>query len=222
MFTFLFLIVFQSISTLSFHGCRTTSLYTQPDAVPPLTNEEFFTQAEIVFEGYFLKTVAIYDSKGNDKYNSKWDDCYRIDAYVIQRIYKGADCNEGDRIFIVSQGAWLGELDYLEKYNDCGTLGIYRHGFECIINTYSPKIFFLVLSDFPDDINSKYASYKKYKYVTSYRDWSKDAYREMYICGDKMMGLDSLFFHQREDFYDYMKQFEGFTVPELAPKPENH
>ena len=28
-----------------------------------------------------------------------------------------------------------------------------------------------------------------------------------------------LIFHTREEFYEYMKQFEGFRVPEANPKP---
>jgi hypothetical protein len=191
----------------------------------PLTNEEFFTQAEIVFEGYYEKTVAVYDSKGNDKYNSKWDDCYSIHAYIIQRIYKGADYNVGDRIFIVSQGGWLSGQDFLEKA-DFGTSSSIllpfesQLGFECSFDSYSSQIYFLTLSDFPDDINSKFASHKKYKYLSSHIHWQKSSFNCMFICKNKIIGLDSLVFHQREEFYDYMRQFEGFTLPDIEPKLE--
>ena len=35
------------------------------------------------------------------------------------------------------------------------------------------------------------------------------------------MGLDSLVFQRREDFYNHMRQFRGFTVPEIDQEPEN-
>jgi len=44
---------------------------------PPISNEDFFKQAELVFEGYFLRYVDSYDTKGEGK--SK--DCVTISAY---------------------------------------------------------------------------------------------------------------------------------------------
>jgi len=40
----------------------------------------------------------------------------------------------------------------------------------------------------------------------------------MYVCDDinVIAGLDNLIFRNRRDFYDYMKQFEGYIVPELT------
>jgi hypothetical protein len=42
-------------------------------------------------------------------------------------------------------------------------------------------------------------------------------YNNGYECGNKIIGLDSLVFHHREDFYNYMRLLEGFTIPELEP-----
>jgi len=207
-----------------------TFLYAQDNA-KQLTNEEFFTQADLVFEGYLLKTVDIYDSKGNDIYNSKYDDCYRITAYIVQQIYKGPKYNTGDTIFIITQGASLDlkdmildnsnkRRDYSKGTSMAPSPFLYKIGFDCSISNYMPSIYFLVHSDFPDDINSKYALCQKYKYLTLYGDSSKEVhYNKMYICRNKIIGLDSLIFHQREDFYSYMKQFDGFRVPEPAPQP---
>jgi hypothetical protein len=43
----------------------------------------------------------------------------------------------------------------------------------------------------------------------------------MFVCKNenKIIGLDSLVFHHREDFYNYMRPLEGFTVPEPTPAP---
>jgi hypothetical protein len=204
-----------------------TSLYAQNNE-KCLTNEEFFTQADIVFEGRFLKPVDIYDSKGNDIYNSKDEDCYRIDAYLVHRMYKGPTYNAGDIIYVVSQGAWLGSKDRLDIYDYSNDLYIEfpflsKHGIGAI-NCQSPGVFFLVNSDFPDDKdkNSKYATYNKYKFVNrrSIEYAGRVIYDRMYARGDNIAGLDSLVFHRREDFYNYMKQFEGFTVPELPMEEE--
>ena len=191
-----------------------------------LTNEEFFTQADIVFEGYYLKTVDIYDSKGNDKYNSKFEDCYQIDAYIVQRMYKGPKYNAGDIIYIVSQGSFLGAKDNLERYSGIGFdeisigLSFPKIGVNCTLDNRLLAIHFLVDSDFPDDVNSKYALYKKYRFLTLFNDFSKNYYSTLFICQDKIIGLDSLAFHEREDFYNYMKQFRGFTVLELPQEEE--
>jgi hypothetical protein len=36
----------------------------------------------------------------------------------------------------------------------------------------------------------------------------------MFVCEDFIAGLNDLIFHNREGFHNYIKQFEGFTVPE--------
>ena len=34
----------------------------------------------------------------------------------------------------------------------------------------------------------------------------------MFVLGDKVLGLDNLVFHNREDFYNYMKHFRGYSA----------
>jgi hypothetical protein len=75
---------------------------------------------------------------------------------------------------------------------------------------YTPAIFFLVASDFPDNADSKYFSHEKYKFLHN-REYL------LHVCGNITAGLNNLLFRNREDFYDYMKQFEGFTVPDPTP-----
>jgi hypothetical protein len=97
---------------------------------------------------------------------------------------------------------------------------LYNNGIDWGVNDFTPSIYFLVSSGFPDDLNSKFAAYPKYKVVKSYYGESPPL-NKMYVCKNKVLGLDSLVFHTREDFYSYMKQFEGFTIPEPVQKVES-
>jgi hypothetical protein len=198
-------------------------LHAQTESNPynlPLSNEEFFKQAEFVFEGYAIKTVAGYDPAGNGKYTEG----YRIDSYKVLRVYKGTQFAAGDTIYMVQKG-WSFELENYEsiftKKSDHSGISydldmvtvpavLWKNGIQWNPKQEEPLIHFIVSSDFPDDENSKYFSYKKYKSLHK---------QVMYICGDIVAGLNNLNFRQREDFYNYMKQFEGFTVPEPEPLP---
>jgi len=176
----------------------------------PLTNEEFFTQAELVVEGNFIRVVATYDTKGNGKY----EDCYRISAYKVNKIYKGKQYSKGDTIFIVDEGGILGEESRISgpEYASYYTPAIFsKNGINCGINEYSTSIFFLDDSDFPDDENSKYYLKKKFRYLSN---------GGMIVCGDIIAGLNDLVFRNRTDFYNYIMQFEGYRIPEPELIPE--
>ena len=193
-----------------------------------LSNEDFFNKSELVIEGQYIKIVATYDTKGNEIY----DDCYSITAYNVHKVYKGDTSLTGKTIYITKQGALLGwENDTLSRtittrpngeiilpmIEDIGYITppvISKNGIRCGVSKYTPNILFLVTSDFPDDknTNSKYFSYKKYKFIRNTIRMKGD--NIMYVCGNIIAGLDDLIFHNREDFYKYMRQFEGFMVPE--------
>ena len=183
----------------------------------PLSNEDFFTKSELVFEGHFVKYVESYDTKGE----SKSKDCITLIEYKVQRVYKGDQSLTGKVVYRLLQGYALG----LEELSSANTTGSYwrppifrRNGINEAVNKYSPYIFFFVTSDLPDNENSKYFSYQKYKLLSDrFEERFPD---DMFVCKDKILGLNDLVFHQREDFYNYMKQFEGFTVPDIEPIPE--
>jgi len=179
----------------------------------PLSNEEFFEQAELVVEGYFIEVVAGYNLKGTESYAEG----YRIMALKVQKVYKGGQYAAGDTIYVTLKGGRPGMENNTNKSNNHDNESTYippvlsKNGITCPPNKYSPFIYFLVPSDFPDDENSKYFSYRKYKSLHK---------QVMHICGNIIVGLNDLIFRQREDFYNYMRQFEGFTVPELLLQPE--
>jgi len=194
-----------------------------------LTNEDFFTKSDLVVESRYIGIVAIYDTKGNRNSN----DIYSILAVKIHRVYKGDKSLEGDTVYIVSKGGTLGtesvylhdnsanlkegevavetieEIQYghappLLKNNDC------RY---CNVSDYVPHIHFFRVSDFPDIKDSKYSPYKKYKFF--YTSGTK-----LYICGDKILGLNNLIFQNRREFYNYIKQFEEFMIPKVEERIE--
>jgi len=88
----------------------------------PLSNEDFFNQAEIVFEGFFIKTVATYNPRGNNNF----DDTYVVSAYKAQKVYKGNHIFAGDTLYIVFKGGLLGsEKTYPgSKINTSGDLPV--------------------------------------------------------------------------------------------------
>jgi len=183
----------------------------------PLTNEDFFTKSDLVFEGYFIKVVATYDTKGEGVY----DDIYRIAAYKVQRVYKGIQYAPGDTIYVTFQGGVLGEENMVRNLEEqIVYIPSILWNNNIAPSECSSYIFFFVNSNFPDDSNSKYFSKKKYKVTVKFsEEWLYPA--ELFICGNKIVGLNDLVFNNREELYNYMKQFEGFTVPDLVSSPEN-
>ena len=189
----------------------------QREIIPPLpSNEECFNQAEVVFEGYFIKIVEGYNLKGTDRF----DDGYNIRAYKVLKCFKGS-YTEGDTIYIVKPGGRPGiEKEYEERINSnvimherAQFLEIFSEkGIHYAHYNTSPAIFFLFPSDYPDNENSKYFSYNKYKTLPG---------AALFVCDSIVAGLNDLFFWNREDFYNYMRQFRGFTVPETLKEPEN-
>jgi len=193
-----------------------------------LTNEDFFTQSDLVVESSFLGIVATYDTKGNRNSN----DIYSIAAIKVHKVYKGDKSLERDTVYIVGKGGlhdiaklfWLDDIANIEEgefavepehgilYAIPSIIDHYECG-NCNWHDDVPHIFFFRISDFPDIENSKYSSYKKYKYLYS-------SETRLYVCGDKILGLDNLVFQNRREFYDYIKQFEGFIVPKSTSLPE--
>ena len=216
----LILITLLSLSLLSAQN--------HPDK-PTLTNEQFFSQAELVIEGQFAKIVDTYDTKGTGKF----EDCIAVDAIRVKKVYKGDTALTGKLIYLTRLGTRLGEESWYEeaRISDDGIyisydIGIsyttpkifFENGIDFGVSSRTPKIYFLKSSDLPDDSNSKYFSYNKYTNLEKYCNYSSGFYNFMYVCDDinVIAGLDNLIFRNRRDFYDYMKQFEGYIVPELT------
>jgi hypothetical protein len=211
-------------------------LYAQTDpGNNPRSNEEYFTQAELVIEGQFSKVVATYDTKGNGNY----EDCYRIEVVNVQRVYKGDSSLAGKIIYIVQKGAVLGEefvfQDRETEINSNGEITSFtqtlpgyiipdflsKNGINYGINRYTPSIFFLRTSEFPELKASAFFPYKKYVHFEKKQD-DFESYNFMYVCGDIIAGLNDLIFFNHDSFYNYLKQFEGFTVPNPTILLENN
>jgi len=202
--TLLLLSIFFCVTYLSAQSEKTENNAT-------LSNEKVFKHAELVFEGFKQRLVYTYNPLGN----LKNEDTYAITSYYVQKVYKGNHALEGTTIYITCKGADLGienyiAFDYLEE-RAIGTPFLKENGILGITST-SPAIFFLVYSDFPDDENSIYFQYEKYK--------SMGHRFNLYVNDDKFAGDNNLAFKNREDLYRYMKQFEGYRTPEPALLPE--
>ena len=183
-----------------------------PDPVrdnTPATREAFFTQADLVFEGNFIAAVATYDSKGNLDRN----DMYGVLAYKVERVYKGDQSLEGDTVYAVQRGWSLGSenkslrnIQINPNFSDyLWENGLRSYGY------FTPKIFFFTTSDIPRiGLPEKY-SLLKYKLL-------KNELGDLYVQNEQIIGFDSLVFHKRKDFYNYLKQFDGYIIPELEPE----
>ena len=121
-----------------------------------LSNEEFFTQSELVIEGQFTKIVHTYDTKGNGKF----EDCIAIKAIIVKKVYKGDPSLAGTTIFVVQKGAHLGsEKDYETEIVIDGISGIReicdayfvpfflsKNGINFAVNSFTPLILFFLTS----------------------------------------------------------------------------
>jgi hypothetical protein len=201
--------------------CCVAYLYAQTNEKRPLTilNEEFFIQSDLVFEGHFVRPVYTYNTVGT----TKNDDNYLISTYKVQRVYKGDPSLTGGEVYIVSQGTSLGiENDdftnITKSYWDSPVLD--KYGITEGLNNYSPYIFFCTFSDYPDNNNSTFSSIKKYRELGDDTKRPKD-WGRMYAFDNKIVCEDDyLAFLKREDFYNYMMQFKGVTIPKSTPQIE--
>jgi len=203
-----------------------------------LSNEDFFNQSELVVEGRMLKIVDTYDAIGN----GDEEDFYSILPIKVQRVYKGDQSLTGDIVYTVCKKNEIGAyfpcypvkqeqkifingddtikitVDREEMY--IGPAVLRQNGIDGGVGFDTPSIFFLGTSNFPDSKNPKYSSYKKYKFL--YNEDSRLWVLKSDITGliTKILGLKNLVFNTREELYNYMKQFEGYIVPEPAPLSE--
>ena len=176
-----------------------------PDSIS-LSNDEFFEQAELVIEGELIWLVHTYTFGDSTNYK----DVYGIDAFRVLRVYKGDPSLKDSIIYVARKGVHFGlEKEGIPLVSSYTPKFFVDNGINQGINVFTPSIYSFVASDFPDDETSKYASQKKYKYLS-----------RLYVLGNKIIGLGDLVIHQREDFYNYMRQFDGFTVPEMPKEQE--
>jgi len=170
-------------------------------------NEYFFTQADLVFEGSFIKIVATYNPEGGNKSC----DNYAISAYKVYNLYKGDRAlTRGDTVYLVSKGVILGyENVDISRYDISPMIPriFQENDIPCSVHRYTPSVFFFSVSDLPDYGPSvEYPSDKKYKFLLNVES-------RLFTCENYTAGLNNLIFDNREDFYTYMRQFEGYTVP---------
>ena len=168
--------------------------------LPSETN--IFNQADLVFEGNFIRCVATYGT-------GFFDSTYGISEYRVAKVYKGDMSLAGGTILMVSKGEMLGAENFPWD-GDFDDLQIVipeqkEKGIPSIsINTFSSKIFFSVNSDYPDDENSKYFQEKKYAKLD-----------EVYVSGDYVASFKDLPFSDVVEMHNWMKQFNGYNFSDI-------
>ncbi|MDR3047560.1 MAG: hypothetical protein LBU51_08130 [Bacteroidales bacterium] len=173
-----------------------------------LSNEDFFNKAELVIEGKVVKTFDAYDAVGNHK----CEDIYTLQTFLVQQVYKGDPKLMNDTLYIVRHGG--SEIQWIDKDGRLvGRRFVIRtvtsdNGIS-IDETHSDILFF-VKSDFPDNpVKNNYSEKPKYKFL---QDKEKAILR---VRGNKIYGLNNIIFNTRTELYNYMRQFNGYTIPEL-------
>ena len=172
-----------------------------------LSNEDFFNQAELVFEGQFLRPVHTYNLLGT----SKEEDNYTVATFKVNRVYKGDISLEGKTIYTTERGGILGSENSIFWEIELEEIVVItpflkENGIPGATRS-SPTIFFFVASDSPDDENSKFFLEKKYKKLPG----------GLLVYNNKAVGLNNLVFKNREELHNYMMQFRGYRIPEPEP-----
>jgi len=154
--------------------------------------------------------VATYDTKGNRK------DILALVAYKVQKVYKGDQSLTGCIVYIIEKNWSLG-VENCSYFDTEGQYDIpsflWDNGIRKI-GLSTRRIFFLTQTEYPQiEASAKYVLEKKYTHLGGKE-------RGLYVEEEHIIGLDSLVFKNRKDFHDFIRQFDGFTVPETTLIPE--
>ena len=194
------------------------------EKVKLLSNEEFFSKSDYIFEVKFTKIDPLkyipgtkltefmypitYDAGGNDNP----DEIYTSGFAVVTRVYKNDETmsiSPGDTISIISKGGRIfkplegsptGEegtwiKSLLPVNYDTGEVGHVRIG---------GAVSFMKKSDFPENPDiSKRNKYPKISPVQDIRGASLEIEGDEYFSG-KVSGLNGLHFDNRYELYKYM------------------
>lgn len=164
-----------------------------------LSNEEFFSMADIIIEAEPTHIKGFtYDAGGN----KNPDDLYTSTFHIVTYIYKNNSSMNilpGDTINVIIEGGKIHQLSrskegYLEEIK----MEKWSENEKLKIPGY--PIRFFKESDFP--INPDVSKQNKYIKVSPVRKVK-----------DELTGFDDLHFENRYELYKYMEQFEGVTVP---------
>ncbi|MDR2011356.1 MAG: T9SS type A sorting domain-containing protein [Bacteroidales bacterium] len=191
-----------------------------------LSNEEFFEKAELIIEGKMLGIICSYDAKGN--YDP--DDIYSEYRVLVEKVFKGAPELVNDTICMIRKSGTIykpTESGYEEEINSYGEIPPEPpEDMGLSISRDFSSILFFVRSDYPGNPDeTKKCNYDKFQLLQEkekaslkFGDYSWGA-KSSWRFG-KITGLNDLVFNNREELYEYMKQFKGITIPESkAQKP---
>jgi hypothetical protein len=178
----------------------------------PLTNEQFFEQAEFIFEGRLIAhSGKSYDVLGNLECCEGF---YTSSIIEVKHVYKGGDKIKQGTLEIITKGGTIvaeNEMGWKVPYECYNREEIVSSG------TGNDAIFFCKTSEFPKNLEKRvfdntisvsHFISKPNAVLTigsiSYgtKDWEK-----------RIRGLNNLNFANRAEFYEYLKQFKGLNIP---------
>jgi hypothetical protein len=165
------------------------------------SEDNIFNQADLVFEGNFIRCVATYGT-------GFFDSTYGISEYRVGKVYKGDLSLAGSTILIVSKGDMLGAENISWGKGDDLQIVIPKKKKKGIpslsFGMFSPNIIFAVNSDYPDDENSKYFQEKKYKILD-----------DIAISNGYVASFQDLPFSDVVEMHHWMKQFNGYNFANI-------
>ncbi len=178
----------------------------------PLTNEDFFEQAELIFEGRAIDSAITYDVN-NDLLSG--EGFYTSVIIEVKHIYRGADKIKKGTIELITKGGtiWVKneETGWSEKFFN------YNSEERVSLGTEHDAVFFCKVSDFPANpkprkldntisvshiVNRNYAILQIGSIGYGGKDWRT-----------RIRGLNHLNFPNRKAFYQYLKQFKDLKIP---------
>lgn len=207
-----------------------------------LKNEEYFENMDYILEvtNLFLdpsheiheeydyygdKRIATIMENGEIKYPVTVDEIHQISMLKVLNVYKGNNVQRGDTIAAFAKGGRL-DLKIIDPQNPEYLSGeqIWKETSPwdepgLMISILNPYIIFGNNTEYPtcfdENQNDKYLKImlqNKSRAILNFEQYSTDSI--YYYNFSNIRGLNGLFFENREELYNYMKQFKGITIPD--------
>jgi len=175
-----------------------------------LSNEDFFNKADYIFEGEYIKSEAYFVDDSTKVYTQ-----YLL---RVNEVYKGSKKLEKGTVTLIKNSGFISKI----YENENGEVVIFNkdHNNDNDFYVQEKQIFFCLESDLTQSLNSFEASnniilklFSNHRFASLiYDDDLLDEYNFL------VSGLNSLYFKDKYEFYNYAKQFEGVKIPKEKKK----
>jgi len=166
-----------------------------------LSNEDFFNQSEFIFEGIPVSgNCFALDSNKVETY-------YGSTIIKVTEVYKGQ--LKTGTVELITRGGMI--------IFPNGDISLFPHDGRLLIAMDRPQVFFCVKSNISINPSKTKADNPVSLMLLRDEDWASIHVGCIICPGEnhgKIMGLKTLIFNTKEEFYTYIKQFNGIRVPE--------